>query len=38
LLVGHQFVETPQAPHKLYLRNGFGDIILLKIQVPEAPK
>jgi hypothetical protein len=37
-LVGHQFVETPQAPHKLYLRNGFGDIILLKIQMPEAPK
>jgi len=37
-LMGHQFVETSQTPHKLYLRNGFGDIILLKIHAPEAPK
>jgi Putative adhesin len=37
-LVGHQFVQTSQAPHKLYLRTGFGDVIILKIQKPEAPK
>ena len=37
-LMGHQFVQASQAPHKLYLRTGYGDIILLKIQMPEAPK
>ena len=29
---GH--VQTTTAPHKLYLRNGFGDIIILRINQP----
>jgi hypothetical protein len=33
-LVGHQFTQTSAAPHKLYLRAGFGDIIILKIRKP----
>ena len=36
-LVGHQFIQTSQAPHKLYLRDGFGDIIILKIRKPQTP-
>jgi hypothetical protein len=36
-LVGHQFMRTSQAPHKLYLRAGFGDIIILKIRKPRTP-
>jgi hypothetical protein len=36
-LVGHQFTQTSQAPHNLYLRNGFGDIIILKIRKPQTP-
>ncbi len=31
---GQAFTETAQAPHKLYLRNGFGDIILFKTPAP----
>ncbi len=31
---GHEFVQTATAPHKLYLRNGFGDIIILKTHQP----
>jgi hypothetical protein len=39
---GHSFMQentqTNQAPHSLYLRNGFGDIIILKIrQAPPLP-
>jgi hypothetical protein len=33
---GHEFVQTSQAPHKLYLRNGYGDIIILRIRKPPA--
>jgi len=36
-LVGHQFIQNSQAPHKLYLRDGFGDIIILKIRKPPTP-
>jgi hypothetical protein len=36
-LVGHQFIQNSQAPHKLYLRDGFGDIIILKIRRPPTP-
>lgn len=31
---GHEFEQTAPAPHKLYLRNGFGDIIILRIHQP----
>ena len=36
-LVGHEFVHDSQAPHKLYLRTGFGDIIVLQARMPQAP-
>lgn len=36
--LGHQFTQTSQAPHKLYLRAGYGDIIILKIRQPQTPK
>jgi hypothetical protein len=36
-LIGHQFVQASQAPHKLYLREGFGDILILKIRKPPTP-
>jgi hypothetical protein len=36
-LVGHQFTRTSRAPHRLYLRDGFGDIIILKIRKPPTP-
>jgi hypothetical protein len=36
-LVGHQFIQNSPAPHRLYLRDGFGDIIILKIRKPPAP-
>jgi hypothetical protein len=36
-LVGHQFIHTSQAPHKLYLRDGFGDIIIFKSRKPRTP-
>jgi hypothetical protein len=36
-LVGHQFIQASQAPHKLYLREGFGDIIILKILKAQIP-
>jgi len=32
--LGHAFVQEVKAPHKLYLRNGFGDILILKINQP----
>jgi hypothetical protein len=35
-LLGHQFVQGGSAAHKLYLRVGFGDIILYKIQKPQS--
>jgi hypothetical protein len=31
-LVGHQFFQGTPAPHKLYLRVGFGDIVIFKVQ------
>jgi len=31
---GHEFTQTAQAPHSLYLRNGFGDIIILRMRKP----
>jgi hypothetical protein len=36
-LLGHQFVQEMSAPHKLYLRVGFGDITILKILRPPTP-
>jgi len=35
-LLGHQFVQATPAAHSLYLRVGFGDITILKIQ--QLPK
>jgi hypothetical protein len=35
--LGHQFVEGSQAPHKLNLRVGFGDILILKTRRPPPP-
>ncbi|HEY7336338.1 MAG TPA: hypothetical protein VH639_15715 [Bryobacteraceae bacterium] len=38
LVDGHAFVRTaPAGTHKLYLRIGFGDIIVLKEQEPAIP-
>ena len=34
-LVGNQYVQSSQAPHALYLRVGFGDIVILKISKPQ---
>jgi hypothetical protein len=35
---GHSYVEqAPAAAHKIYLRIGFGDITILKMQQPEEP-
>jgi hypothetical protein len=31
---GHTFLQSSQAPHSLYLRIGFGDIVILKIRQP----
>ncbi|HXP86083.1 MAG TPA: hypothetical protein VN841_15265 [Bryobacteraceae bacterium] len=36
-LVGHEFMQSSAASHKLYLRDGFGDIIILKIRTPQTP-
>jgi hypothetical protein len=37
-LIGHQFTQTGADPaQKLFLRIGYGDIILLKMQMPAAP-
>jgi hypothetical protein len=35
-LLGHQFVQGTPAAHKLYLRVGYGDITILKIQKPST--
>jgi len=36
---GHRFTQGGSAPvHKLFLRAGFGDAIILKIQKPELPE
>jgi hypothetical protein len=31
---GHSLIQSAQAPHNLYLRNGFGDILILQIHHP----
>jgi hypothetical protein len=31
---GHEFMQTSQAPHSLYLRNGYGDIIIFRMRRP----
>lgn len=31
---GHEFSDSSQAQHKLFLRNGFGDIIILRMNKP----
>jgi hypothetical protein len=36
-LFGYQFVQPTQAAHKLYLRVGFGDIMILKPWTPAPP-
>jgi hypothetical protein len=28
--LGHSLVQGAQAPHNLYLRTGFGDILILR--------
>jgi len=36
--LGHQFVhDGSQPPHKLYLRVGVGDVVILKIRKPPPP-
>jgi len=38
-LLGHRSVdENSAAPHKLNLKVGFGDIVILKIRVPRSPE
>jgi hypothetical protein len=38
-LVGHRIVkENEAAAHKLNLRVGFGDVVILKTRVPKAPE
>jgi hypothetical protein len=39
-LVGHDFTGSGQAPHKLVLKEGYGDIVILKAAAPvmAAPK
>lgn len=32
--LGHEFLQTSRAPNALYLRNGYGDIIILKMNRP----
>ncbi len=32
--LGHSFTQSAQAPHSLYLRNGYGDILILQIHHP----
>ena len=32
--LGHAFLQDAQAPHNLYLRNGFGDILILQAHRP----
>ena len=34
-LVGNQYVQSAPASHKLYLRDGFGDIVILKTRAPQ---
>jgi hypothetical protein len=38
-LIGHRIVneDSSQAAHKLNLRVGFGDVVILKTRVPKAP-
>jgi hypothetical protein len=36
-LLGYQFVQGTPAAHKLYLRAGYGDIMILRIQKPATP-
>ncbi len=36
--LGREFVNNSQAPHKLYLRSGYGDIIILRMRKPGAPQ
>jgi hypothetical protein len=31
---GHEFTEVSQAPHQLYLRDGYGDIVILRMRKP----
>jgi hypothetical protein len=35
-LLGHEFVQGESATHNLFLRVGFGDITIMKIQAPPA--
>lgn len=35
--LGHAFVGNPQSPHRLDLRIGYGDIVILRIQTPPTP-
>ena len=36
-LLGHQFIQATPAARKLYLRVGYGDIIIMKKQKPSTP-
>jgi hypothetical protein len=35
--LGHRFTEGESAPHKVYVRVGYGDILLLKEPKNHAP-
>jgi hypothetical protein len=36
-LIGRNFLHEAKAPHKLYLRAGVGDIIILEARMPRTP-
>jgi hypothetical protein len=35
--LGHEFMQTTQSPHNLYLRTGYGDIVILRAGKPTLP-
>jgi len=37
-VLGHRSVDENSAPHKLNLKVGFGDIVILKAHVPKSPE
>jgi hypothetical protein len=37
-ILGHRSVDAGAAPHNLNLRVGFGDIVILRIRIPQFPE
>lgn len=37
-ILGHRSVDESAAPHKLNLKVGFGDIVILRIRIPQFPE